>query len=184
MKALPTLEEVREHLSYDPATGVFTWVKPRCSRMHPGALAGSRKPEGYVRIYFGRMILAHRLAWFYVHGEWPTGEIDHINGNRADNRIANLRVATHAENGRNRGANRTNSLGLKGVSWHPQAKMWRARIHVDRKQHCLGYFLKPEDAHAAYCAAADKLHGAFAKPGNALVASKSSIQSSRRHPHA
>lgn len=95
----------------------------------------------------------------------PRTQVDHINGDRLDNRRANLRLATHAENLRNRGAQRNNTSGYKGVFWHERARRWRAVIWVDRRRHLLGYFDNPAEAHAAYCRAAHELHREFANTG-------------------
>ena len=89
--------------------------------------------------------------------------VDHINGNPLDNRRTNLRVCTNAENMRNRGKNKNNTSGFKGVTYFKFAKLWKAQIKVDRKGVFLGYFKTPEAAHQAYCEAAAKYHGDFAK---------------------
>lgn len=112
---------------------------------------------------FGKAFRAHRVAWAITHGEWPSYEIDHINGDRSDNRINNLREASRMENARNRGANINSPSGLKGVSWSKSSGKWRARITAGGPENNLGFFDTAEDAHAAYCVAANKLHREFAR---------------------
>lgn len=94
-------------------------------------------------------VMAHRLAWFYTYGRWPTQDIDHINEVKNDNRFCNLREATRAQNMQNVRKHKHNTSGLKGVCWHSQRKRWRAFIFLDRKQKHLGLFDTKEDAYAA-----------------------------------
>jgi hypothetical protein len=95
----------------------------------------------------------------------PTEDVDHIDGDGLNNRRNNLRVATSAQNGRNRGAQRNNTSGYKGVGWDKSRQKWTAQIKVNGKQKHLGRFDTPEAAHKAYCEAADRLHGKFANYG-------------------
>lgn len=152
-------EYLVRRLSYDPDTGTFTWrIKPRGAKR--GQAVGGLDGKGYWRISLeNSRYLAHRLAWFYVHGEWPQAEIDHINHNPLDNRIANLRPATRSQNASNtRGWSKT---GLKGIGFHPKNGKWAARIARDGKRVSLGYFNTAEEAHAAYAAASPIIHGEF-----------------------
>lgn len=162
-----TVERLREILDYDPTTGLFTWkneTRWRGMRYSKGDPAGSPHAEGYVTIAIdGRKYLAHRLAWFYVAGVWPEGRLDHRNMNRNDNRWENLRRASAAQNGANRVKGRNNTSGFKGVSWDKKKSKWASNIMKDRKNYFLGYFRTPEEAHAAYVIAADRLHGQFAR---------------------
>lgn len=112
-------------------------------------------------VYRGKSYKAHRLAWLYMHGELPDKSIDHINGLKTDNRIANLRLATNAQQKQNRPRNLNNSSGYKGVA-RAETK-WRARINANGRHYYLGRFDTPEDAHNAYVAAAHRLHGEFAR---------------------
>lgn len=157
---------LRELLDYDPATGVFTW-RVTLSNVRPaGSVAGTIEGNGYCQIQIARVVhKAHRLAWLYVHGEWPQRDIDHKNGNRADNRIANLRPATRSQNLQNQHHARSDSrCGLQGVSLH-QSGRWRARIQsADGKRRHLGFFDSPQEAHAAYLTAKRELHP-FASTG-------------------
>lgn len=159
-----TAERVKQLLDYDPATGSFTWRENRGGTARRGGRAGSINVLGYVDIgVSGRRCLGHRLAWLYVHGAWPPHEIDHINGNPADNRIANLRLATRTQNVRNTRRRHDNSSGVKGVYWIARCGKWRADIRVAGKGKHLGYFNRIEDAAAAYERAAAKHFGEFAR---------------------
>jgi hypothetical protein len=111
----------------------------------------------------GHDYLGHRLAWLHFYGRWPRLNPDHRNCDPSDNRIGNLREATKSQNGSNRGKQRNNKSGFKGVSWHKTRKRWVAFIERDGKSRYLGLFNEPEDAHAAYCAAAERLYGEFAR---------------------
>lgn len=158
MKKL-TPERLKELLSYDPYTGKFTHLRTWAATA-AGSIAGTLSDRGYVRIGVdGEEFRAHRLAWFYVHGEWPGDEIDHINGDRTDNRIANLRIVTHAENMQNvRAKLRRNTSGITGVSWHKARKKWRAAISINGKRYHLGLFATSDQAQAAYAAAKIRHH--------------------------
>ena len=155
---------------YDADTGQFIWRKPR-QGTSVGAIAGcviTNRTTGRQYIHIGvngDHHLAHRLAWFYVHGEWPANDIDHIDGDGLNNRLENLRQATRSENCWNRGAQSTNTSGYKGVCWHKNRNKWVASITADGRQKHLGYFKTPELAYAAYCDAAVILHGDFANFG-------------------
>ena len=110
----------------------------------------------------GRQQLEHRVAWFLHYGEWPCRQIDHVNGNRSDNRIANLRLATNSENVCNRGKPKNNTSGFKGVSWNSGRRAWLATIRRKGSNKNLGYFATREAAADAYNRAALKYHGEFA----------------------
>jgi hypothetical protein len=154
-----TQEQLKELLHYDLETGIFTWKVHRNHLANVGDVAGGPNKGGYIQIVVaGHKLYAHRLAWLYVHGEWPPYQIDHIDGRRDFNAIANLRLATNAENGQNiKGARSHNPLGLLGAHLHECGK-YQARITVNRAQICLGVFTTPEEAHAAYVEAKRKYH--------------------------
>jgi hypothetical protein len=160
-----TPEQLRSMLSYDPETGEFIWMVKPNGRVNAGVIAGSiLNNRGYRLIgIHGRRLLAHRLAWLYTFGRWPSSEIDHINGNRRDNRISNLREASKSENQSNRGPNKNNTSGFKGVKFHKKTSKWQAQITKDRKRYNLGLFHTPEAAHVAYESAAKKFYGEFAR---------------------
>lgn len=160
----PTAERVRELLDYDTSSGIFRWSVAPSRKVRPGDIAGSEDPGGYLIIGIGgRKYRAHRLAWFYVHGEWPPSDIDHIDNHRCHNWIANLRPATKTQNMANSLLRANNKARLKGVHYHPKARKWQAQIKCEGEFFYLGLFLTPEDAHAAYVAAAEKLFGEFAR---------------------
>jgi hypothetical protein len=147
------VSRLRSVLNYDPRTGVFRWAERPSPRVRVGDVAGTVNGHGYLNIGFdGRTYKAHRLAWLYVHGEWPVGQIDHRNGDRTDNRLANLRVVTNAENLRSaRRARSDSATGLVGVS--RAGGRYRARMMVNGQSRSLGTYDTPEQAHAAYLAA-------------------------------
>jgi hypothetical protein len=155
------LERLRAALSYDPETGNFT----RLAGPRKGKNAGYRKANGYVTIWVNRRdYFAHRLAWLYVHGEWPLGHIDHISLDPSDNSIKNLRVCTPSQNMRNARRTSRNKTGVKGVSWIERRRKWRAQICVAGTHISLGHFATLEAAASAYATAAAKYHGEFARP--------------------
>lgn len=155
------LNRLREVLDYDAATGVLT--RKKTDRIHwrfVGLPAGHVTPSGYISVSIdGVEYRAHRLAWLLAYGEWPSDQIDHINGNRQDNRLANLREATHALNAQNRQSLRsTNKSGLPGVSLFKRTGRWAATISVAGRTRSLGTFTTREEAHEAYVAAKRELH--------------------------
>lgn len=150
-----------ELLAYDAETGLFRWAVSRGRLAKAGSVAGGPRVDGYWGIKLsGFTYLAHRLAWFYVYGVWPEEELDHIDRNRANNRIENLRHATRADNCRNKPVSRSSKTGVKGV-W-PHKNRFRAEIHFDGKQRDLGVYDTVDEARAVYEAAARKIHGDFA----------------------
>ena len=141
-KDLPAIDDIRKVLSYDAGTGKFKWlVMPlEFSKSHAHnrswnaqwsgkeALT-STNTNGYKKgSVLGVFVSAHRVAWALHYGKWPDGHIDHINGDRADNRIENLRDVLHHDNMRNMAATRLNTSGQVGVRWNKKDKRWHARI--------------------------------------------------------
>lgn len=158
-----TQDRLHELLHYDEATGHFTRKVTTAARAVAGTVAGDVDSKGYWRLRVDcKRYLAHRLAWFYVHGEWPE-EIDHKNRVRTDNRLSNLRSADRFMNKHNTKCHKDNLSTLKGVSFHAPSKRWRARIHVNGGELWLGAFDTPEEAHGAYVEAARKHYGEFAR---------------------
>ena len=158
-----TYDDLHTLFSYDPATGMFTRRVARgyrgCHRV--GSTAGYISDTGYVVVMVdGNPYSAHRLAWFYMTGKWPDNQIDHVDGDRANNKWSNLREATNAQNAQNRREANVNnkSCGLLGVTWNARAAKWVAQIRVEGKNRGLGYFDSAEDAHTAYLTAKAKLH--------------------------
>jgi hypothetical protein len=154
-----TIDELRSAIGYDPDTGVFT-RKAAYGRAKAGAVLGTKMRTGYLSVCFkGQSFKAHRLAWFYVHGVMPSSPIDHVNGDRTDNRIENLRCGGFATNNQNRlKPQRNNTSGFLGVGWSKTSKKWKAQITVDNQTKHLGHYNTPEEAHEAYLAAKRKYH--------------------------
>ncbi len=154
-----TAERLREILSYDPETGIFRWAIKTGPKVIIGAVAGGDDGHGYVTISVEKRICrGHRLAWLYMHGVWPADQIDHINGDRSDNRIANLREATVAENLQNQRVRSTNKSGYPGVYWEPDRGKWRAQIRVKGRNIYLGLHADIVDAVAARTEAKARHH--------------------------
>lgn len=138
-------------LAYDPNTGLLTRLKAHCNRIKSGDEAGSVNGNQYKTVsLFNRRYQAHRLAWFHFYGTWPIGQIDHIDRNRTNNRINNLRDVGSVENSHNHSKAVTNWSGFTGVSWHKKNCCWVAGIRADGHKHHLGSFKTRELAAAAY----------------------------------
>jgi len=156
-----TVEQIKDTLDYDAGTGVFIWKIRPSKAVKAGDVAGCvEKRIGYITVGIGgRVYKAHRLAWLYVYGSWPKGLIDHINGNKADNRIDNLRDVLADGNSQNvRKPNRRNKSGFMGVIWFQNK--WRASMSVNGKSKWLGDYSTPEEAHQVYLEAKRKYHAA------------------------
>jgi hypothetical protein len=154
-------------LDYDPESGLFFWknLEGNKKRLN-GKVAGAKHIQGYWMLQIKEQrFLAHRLAWFYVHKEWPAKNIDHIDRNKLNNKITNLRLGDQSQNSANQKIKKNNQSGIKGVSYRRDIKKWRARIMVNRKEITLGVFETSEDASLAYRQAASKYFGAFAFSG-------------------
>jgi hypothetical protein len=165
-----SVDQLKAALDYYPDCGLFFWrhrpdQSTRTNSRTAGKLAGHRCPRlGYVLLGLnGRLYRAHRLVWLYVHGRWPDGDIDHINGDGFDNRISNLRDASRTQNNGNMRRPKHNSSGLKGAFYEKRSGRWLAQIRHEGQQHYLGKYDTAAEAHAAYCEAAARLHGAFAR---------------------
>lgn len=160
IRALPAIDVLRAVLNYDPATGVLTWRKTGKGRK--SVEAGFISSNGYLRIGINRStFLVHRVAFAMHHGRDSAMELDHIDGNRLNNKIDNLREASRSQNARNLGGW---SSVLKGVQRHPQRKRnpYVARICIDGRVTHIGCFSTAEAAHAAYLAEATRHWGEFA----------------------
>ena len=149
-----TAERLQELLHYDQETGIFTRKVSTAHNVKVGDVAGCPDGHGYLLIRLqSRRYKAHRLAWLYIHGSWPNDQIDHINRNRSDNRIANLREVTNKQNGQNRSTQSSNTSGHPGVYWYKPYSKWRAQIMHNQKLIHLGYFATIEEALSARKAA-------------------------------
>lgn len=160
------IERLREVLDYDPTTGIFVWKKTLARRAPAGSKAGVvvKGRRKYLCIGIdNRRFHASRLAWFYVHGVWPTTHIDHRDNDALNNRLENLREANDSQNQANRGKNKNSTSGYKGVYWDKSSGRWAANIWKNYQKIWLGCHDTPELAYAAYCAATRKLNGEFAR---------------------
>ena len=159
---------MRRLVEYCPETGLFKWRKRpawmfggenRHKKSWHSNFAGKQTfstsgARGYLQgCVFGVMIYAHRAAWAFHYGEWPSGPIDHINGVRTDNRIENLRVVNNKGNSRNRAISSRNTSGVMGVTWDARKSKWMAKIGVNGKEIFLGLFDQKSDAAKARKAA-------------------------------
>ena len=147
-------------LEYEPQTGLFTWKIPTNRRIRVGSIAGTPLRHGHIHIRCnGKLFLAHRLAWLFTHGNWPTNQIDHINGVASDNRLTNLRESTQAQNTQNRRKGNTNSTSqFLGVHWCNTSQRWIAKIMLNGTSKYIGTFNSEEDAAQAYLDTKRKLH--------------------------
>ena len=163
-----TAEYLRSILSYNKKNGVFTWKITLSKRRSAGSVAGF-KNEGRIKIGIDNNdYMAHRLAWLYIKGEWPEFEIDHKDGNKANNKWGNLRHATSSQNQRHKGIQANNKTGYKGVCFDNKRQKFLATINKTvngKKKHFhIGHYNTSQEASEAYIIAAKKIHGkAWAK---------------------
>lgn len=162
------VKKISNHLKYDPETGHFFWFNPTSLKSKRGWFAGSLYgKKGYLGFrVFWEKYYAHRLAWALSYGECPAElEIDHVNGNKADNRLSNLRLATASQNQHNKTAYKNNSSGVKGVNRDGKSGRWRAKFNLQGKRHELGLFDSLDAARDAVVRARSEAHGQFANHG-------------------
>lgn len=156
--------DIKDFISYDPDNGDFKWAQNCGARGRKGALIRNENDLGYRFVVFRQVVYAaHQLAWWYVTGLRPSAEIDHINGDRADNRIENLREATREENTRNASVRKDSVTGVKGVS--PDGKSFRARCWANGVRHYLGAFPTVAEAEIAVREFREKNHKEFHNHG-------------------
>ncbi len=159
MNEILTQARLKELVLYDRNTGIFTWKASRIGCRKGDTAGCTNKHIGYKVIGIDKKLyMLHRLAWLYEHGELPKDQIDHINQNKLDNRIYNLREATYKTNGKNVPIGKANTSGTIGVSFNKKHKIWRANIKVNQKQITLGSFINKNDAIEAR-KHAEKLYG-------------------------
>lgn len=158
-----TVEYARKCISYDPSSGIFTSrLFMGSGKRLPGDPLGSVGSHGYMTtMVAGRAYLLHRLAWFMVHGRWPKEAIDHIDQNKLNNRLSNLRECTLGENNWNLPLSPLNSSGVTGVHWDKRSGRWMATIRADGKTKYLGKFKQKDDAASAYQSAVSRYRGHF-----------------------
>lgn len=152
-------EEIRDAFSYDASTGILRWRTGRLS----GRIAGTIREDGYVIIKFmRRKFYGHRIAWLVYYGDWPSLDIDHINGNRSDNRISNIREVSVAQNHWNSKKYKNNTTGFRGVYLHNSGK-WCAEIWWHGHKKYLGLFATKEEASTAHEKARGNLYGKYSR---------------------
>jgi hypothetical protein len=161
MKPL-THADVAAFLQYDESAkpSCLRWLAKPNRRIRVGSVAGFAANAGYIGVQVnGLQTYAHRVVWLLMTGNWPADQIDHIDGNKSNNTINNLRQATGFENQQNHRKERARSKSrLLGVHWNETRRTWFARIQVKGKSRYLGVFASPHDAYAAYISAKRELH--------------------------
>jgi len=172
-----SVEYLRECLDYNQDTGAMTWLKRPSHHFstnaammawngrYAGKKAGTINSRGYVTVLVdSKSLLGHRVAFALFHGRWPDAYIDHADGVRSNNAISNIRECSRSQNSMNRPLFKNSRTGLKGAKFIREGK-YRSSIKVNSKTIHLGYFQTAEEAHAAYCEAANQNHGEFANLG-------------------
>lgn len=153
-----TQEALSSLMRYDPDTGIFTRLKA-AGRSKVGDRVGTPDGHGYLVTKINQVqYKMHRLAWLYWYGQFPKLTVDHINRDKSDNRIRNLREATFSQNSQNIGMHRRNSSGVKGVVYDKRDGKWAAYIRVNNRGYNLGRYATIEEARAAYISGAARLH--------------------------
>jgi hypothetical protein len=160
-----TQEYLKSILDYDLDTGIFTWKVSKANRTKVGDVAGWSY-NGYREIEINnKAYKAHRLAWLYVYGEMPKNLVDHVDGNRSNNKISNLREATYQENSENYKTPKTNKSGVKNVSWYKSLNKWVVSISIRKTKKTVGYYDDLELAELVAIEARNKYRGEFANHG-------------------
>lgn len=160
-----TQKYLKSILHYDSETGIFIRIKITNRKQKIGEICGTLMNRGYISIKIDKKsYLSHRLAWFYVYGKWPKNNIDHINNNKLDNRICNLRDIPQSLNVQNlKKSYSNNKTGLLGVCKQKNSSKWRAEIRINYEKIFLGLFETAELAHEAYLTAKNQIHKGYAK---------------------
>jgi hypothetical protein len=154
-----TQSKLKELLHYNQDTGDFTWKVTLSKKIKTSDIAGWTASNGYRYVCIDyKAYLTHRLAWLYIKGEFPKNDIDHINGDKRDNRIINLRECTRRQNCQNKISKENSTSKYLGVCWNKQRNKWIAQIMFNYKCKYLGLFETEEEAYAAYCEAKKQLH--------------------------
>lgn len=174
-KKLLTFDEVNHLVNYNPETGAITWkerdenefpdlkLRRAWNAKYAGKEAGCVSSSGYMHLRIkGTLYYSHRVAWLISKGVWPSEYIDHINHEKIDNRISNLREASALQSVLNRRRSSSNKSGVKGVSWVEKCSAWQAKITKNRKTIYIEYFNSIEEAEKSISAKRNELHGLFA----------------------
>jgi hypothetical protein len=157
-------EDIGDYVRYDGKN--LYWTVDRKPYKSLGKISGSVSENGYMRLMFrGKKYLSHRVIWFLVNKEQPPEYLDHINNDRLDNRIENLRAVSSKQNTYNTVLNIKNTSGVKGVSWHKHTGKWQARMRINDKEQYLGIFDNIEDAERVMKETREKIHGEYANHG-------------------
>lgn len=158
-----TQAKLKQVLNYNPVTGVFTRISYSGNNggglARLGQITQNADDRGYMRIrVYGKKYKAHRLAWLFMYGKFPQFGLDHINRNKLDNRICNLREATQSENSQNQSIRKNKTSKYIGVHFCKTSEKWKAQIQSSKQKKCLGYFDTEDDAYNAYLSAKKCLH--------------------------
>ncbi|WQZ00715.1 HNH homing endonuclease [Xanthomonas phage NP1] len=154
-----TFEDVDKLLAYNHETGLLSWKVDRGGTAKAGSVTGCANSHGHLHVrVHGKLYKAHRLAWLLHTGAWPSQQLDHADGDPSNNRIANLRECSQAENVQNQRKRSDNKSGVQGVSWHKNTNKWQAQIEVGGKNIYLGVFNTIEEAAQARAEAKAKYH--------------------------
>lgn len=164
IKELPSLSYLLETFTYNADTGELRWKVAPGNRVKAGSIAGSPDMKGHIQVKIkGTFFMAHRIVWFMSYGEDPKDhQVDHINRECGDNRLSNLRLATHSENICNGRVGTRNSSGVKGVSFVPNRKVWIGRVKVNHKMHWTKACKTLEEAESVTIELRERLHKQFA----------------------
>ena len=152
-----TQVRLKDVVEYDSMTGIFV-RREHIRRAPAGSIVGTKRSNGYLAMKIdGESYYLHRLAFLYVTGSMPSDNVDHINGDKSDNRFSNLRPATVSQNSMNRPKQTNNTSGYKGVLWDKSKEKWKAQI----KSRFIGYYNTAEAAHQAYIKVAEREFGEY-----------------------
>ena len=164
---IPTQARVRELFDFNKMTGEFCRKIRTANSVSVGDRADRNGPSGYlVCAVDGVAVMAHRLAWLHVYGEWPSAvgyDIDHVDGNKKNNAIGNLRVATRSQNNINSATHKSNTSGVRGVSWCKRTGRWQAHVHIGKKAVFLGRFYDLREAAQVRVDAVKREYGAYSR---------------------
>lgn len=166
LKDYHTQEQLLSIFDYNEETGILYWRESR-GCVAKGYIAGTKHNKGYLSIVLDKIpYLVHRVIWCMYYGNWPTDYIDHINGNRSDNSILNLRLATRSENAKNHPKRLDNTSGIKGVIWDKRRNKWIARVQNNNTRYDVGGYDSIEEAELEIKKFREQLHNEFCNHGD------------------